>query len=121
MKYLILALSFAVAGSCGSRRAEIKSLTIHSNAPFQANQAQACSLLTGNAAIQGGPKVKIEMFCADRTDFDPVKGAYASYPYTRISTVSLDAAAMKQFQSAEKWKVDLFCQDQQAGLQCDLQ
>ncbi len=90
--------------------ADIKSLVIHSTVPFQPNRAQSCSILTGNPPIEGGAKVKVEMYCSERTDFDPSGILNKDYPYTRICRVSLDASATKEFHAPKKWKVDLFCQ-----------
>jgi hypothetical protein len=100
-------------------RAEVESVIIHSNAPFRPNRAQYCSILTGKAPIEGGPRVKVEMDCSERTDFDPAKSP-VPYPYTRIATVKLDEPAWKEFNNLQKWKVDLYCQDVQGSLGCRL-
>jgi hypothetical protein len=124
---LILPLIAFAAGSHN-----VNSVTVHSNMPFRANRAQACSILTGNPVVEGGKPSKdepVEMYCSERVDYDPMSrkdfDPHANiniyYPYIRIVTVSLDAPAWKQFQSDKKWLVRLYCQDQQRGLQGRLQ
>lgn len=62
------------------------------------------------------------MYCSERIDFDPAKSAAPyPYPYTRMATVKLDEPAWKEFNDdTEKWRVDLYCQDAQGSLRCQL-
>lgn len=104
-------------------------LVVHSHTPFKANEAQICSLTTGNPVIKGGPKQGIiEMFCSERADYDPLAGdnweavsqnPNLAYPYTRITKVVSSKEAQRLFQS-DRWMVNLFCQERGNTLGCVL-
>lgn len=104
-------------------------LVVHSHTPFKANEAQTCALTTGKAVIKGGPNSGVvEMYCSERADYDPLGGdnweavlhdPKLAYPYTRITRIVLSKDAQDLFRS-ERWKVNLFCQEQGKALGCVL-